>query len=385
MINDSDKYGDKGGLSASVSHLQGFSRDLDDIRDTFSSNNAILLADLRMSNNSGSLLESTAKSLDTFLTQISTEHAQVSTELMGIASTLQLGTRQYVDTDQSTAASISRKSVAFEESAGTAVDRTTESIRFNGLQLPTIPAGDLPPLTTRSMVKWGIELLEPLDSELKRAIDLRPAADFLKHLDTDWEVLQQVGQCITSLGVNQYVAAQNLLGGSRWLKHTWNGDASDSFSSRANASGSGWDARSLDLDHIGKTLQSGGICLERMVKNQVIYLADALYEPIQHVGLTFPRAVWARTIGQPMPASTHTEITTDIDQLKRSLEARNAEMIDMVSRIDRALASTPGDTNIFFDSSQFEIPGIVDTLPGTRRYGFGGITWLELDVQPPSR
>ncbi|MBY8859929.1 hypothetical protein K7711_25900 [Nocardia sp. CA2R105] len=231
--------------------------------------------------------------------------------------------------------------------------------------------------TVRQVVTASIEALTPYDEPVSRAIGIKPVADYLSPLSADWEALRSVGKQIGVLGVNDYVASQNLSNGAGWLQKSWSGEASSAFGTTATAFRQSLADRSEDLDAVAKIVENGGLLLERLVYNQAMDLADTITKSMHYLNFTLPLGVWAQLGGGHLREPMQSEVSSAVDALKKSAAARHDAISATIERISGAVNYQPGRAAPTYNPSEFELPAKVTVDLGASRYGYGNSVWFE--------
>ncbi|MFD4351500.1 hypothetical protein ACFWPX_03025 [Nocardia sp. NPDC058518] len=373
-------------FAVQVASLDGFGLDLQELGTNFSSNATRMLSELSIPSGSTGLITSLTSSLETFQTTLSTSHQQDLTSLSSYRTNLATASRQFQGTDNASAQAISTLSASTTDNLAVAgVSNTFEgATRFTGLQLPTLPAIEDGQLTVRQVVESAVESLTHFDDPLNRAIGIKPAADYLAPLAADWETLETLGGRIRQLGINDFVASENLSSGVRWLQGSWTGSAGEAFAASASSLAQTVSARSTDLDIISKIVVNGGTCLERLVYNQAMGWSSGLSQPMSFLGFTLPLGAWAQLIDRPMNASNKSQIVSAVDTLRAASDARRDAITTMIGNITRALEYTPGRTTPTYSATEYEVPDKVIVDIGVTRYGFGNNAWWESSIASPA-
>jgi len=227
------------------------------------------------------------------------------------------------------------------------------------------------------VVLSAIDLIAIYDERLAEAAGVEPAVDFLTPLIADWEALQAVGRRIGLLGINDYVASENLTGGARWLLTSWSGEATQAFGAGVGSLGQSLSGRSLDFEAVSKIVENGGTYLERLVYNQAAELCGGVLQPMTFLGATFPLGGWAPFVNRPIRDTIKSQISAAVDALLAAARTRQEAIRAMVDRLSRALDYVPGRPVPSFTAGDFEVPekAVIDL--GSRRYGYGDNIWWE--------
>ncbi|WP_067463960.1 hypothetical protein [Nocardia amamiensis] len=369
-------------FTVDLSSLAGFELDLQDVGTNFSSNASRLLSAVSLPTGSTGLMATLTSSLEKFHSAISTAQQRDLAALGTLGTNLATAGTRYLASDDNSANALSAASANTFGDKG-APDRSADSLgasRFSGLQLPSLPEVQENQYAVRQVVTAGIELISPYDEPLSRTIGIKPAADYLSPLVADWEALQAIGKRIGLLGINDYVASENLVGGSTWLQRNWSGDAAQAFGAMAGGLGQSVAGRSSDLDAVSKIVENGAACLERLVYNQAMGLSGGLAQSMKFLGFTLPLGVWAQLIDKPMQGSMRAEIISAVDTLKKSADSRQNAMTTIIERFSQTLDYTPGRAIPSLDASEFELPEKVVVDLGVMRYGFGNNVWWESSI-----
>ncbi|MEV6278547.1 hypothetical protein [Nocardia sp. NPDC051832] len=362
-------------FTVQLGNLTGFRLDLQDIGTNFSSNASRMLSDMSIPSGSIGLLSTLTPSFEKLQSTLSSSHRQDLAGLSTFDTDLATAITRYQASDDASAKAISTLTPG--ETVNISGDPGAIS-RFGGLQSPTLSAVDENQFSVRQVVDGSIELISPYDEKLSAAIGVKPAADYLTPLAADWETLQALGKRIYQLGINDFVASENLSGGLQWLQTSWTGTAAEAFATSASSLGQAIAARSDDLDAVSKIVQTGGAYLERLVYNQAMGLSSALTQPMTFIDITLPLSHWAMIVNGPMRESFRTEITAGIDAMKKSANARRDAITTAVGRISQALDYFPERARP--NASEFEIPDKVAADLGAIRYGLDNKVWWETSI-----
>jgi hypothetical protein len=372
-------------FAVQVASLDGFGLDLQDLGTNFSSNASRMLSEVSLPSGTTGLLATLTSSFQNFQTTLAVSHQQDLTSLSSYSTNLSTASRQFQGHDSASAHAIS--TLAASTTNDQAVNGATGGggvTRFAGLQLPTLPAIEDGQFTVRQVVDSAIELLTHFDDPMSRAIGIKPTADYLVPLAADWETLETVGSRIRQLGINDFVASENLSSGIRWLQSSWSGSASESFATTATALGQAISTRSTDLDVVAKIVTNGVACLERLVYNQAMGWSSGLTQPMSLLGFTLPLGAWAQLIDRPMSESNKSQIVAAVDALKSASDTRRDAITTMIGKITQALDYTPGRTIPTFSANEYEVPDKVVVDFGAARYGFGNNVWWESSIASPA-
>lgn len=271
-------------FTVQVASLDGFGLDLQDLGSNFSSNASRLLSEISLPSGTTGLLASLTSSFECFQGTLATSHKQDLTNLSSHSDSLSVASREFQGTDDASAQAISSLSASTTNdlaNGGASGSGGGGVTRFTGLQLPTLATIEDGQFTLRQVVDSAIELLTHFDDPLSRAIGIKPTADYLVPLAADWETLDTLGSRIRQLGINDFVASENLSSGVRWLQGSWSGHTSGSFATSANALAQAISTRSTDLDVVAKIVTNGGACLERLVYNQAMGWSSGLSQSMR--------------------------------------------------------------------------------------------------------
>ncbi|WP_280399419.1 hypothetical protein [Nocardia carnea] len=365
-------------LAVDLSALAGFRLDIGDIGTTFSTNSTRTLDGLTLPAGSSGLLATVTPVLTDFRTAFGGLCGQDRTTLDAYATALADNATRYQATDGSTGQTLARTGQQLAGSTGTTVEGSDGGVtRFTGLALSVATIENEPPYVIARTLTSVVETIGPYDDVLGSVIGMKPAADYLTPLIGDWEALQGIGIRIRSLGINDYVTAQNLINGTSWLQQFWTGDAARAFAHTTTQFAQAVDTRSLDLDIVAKIVENAGRALERRVYNLALSLAAAVVTPMTFHNLTLPLASWAGLVDKPIDESTRSEVIAAVDDLKRTAESGKNAVTTLIDHITRALNYRPGQAAPTYNSTDFDIPDKVTVDLGTHRYGFGGNTWWE--------
>ncbi|WP_406232121.1 hypothetical protein [Nocardia sp. NBC_01009] len=361
--------------------VAGFRLDLQDLGTNFSSNASRMLSAMSVPSGTTGLMATLGSAFERLQGTLSSSHQRDLASLNTFSANLATAGTQYQASDSATTKAIS--TLAAGETAGVSGALGVVS-RFAGLQLPSLSAVEESQFTVRQVVEVGVELVAPYDEKLSAAIGMKPAADYLTPLAADWEALQTLGKRIYQLGINDFVASENLSGGLRWLQGSWSGSAAQAFAASAGNLGQAIAIRSADLDEVSKIVQNGGVYLERLVYNQAVELTSALAQPMSFLDITLPLSGWAQLVNQPMRDTIKTEIVAAVDAMKKSVDARRDAITTGLGTISQALDYSPGRAGPTFNAIEFEIPDKVIVDLGARRYGFGNNIWWESNIASAS-
>ncbi|WP_446223464.1 hypothetical protein ACTWPB_27995 [Nocardia sp. IBHARD005] len=373
-------------FTVQVASLDGFGLDLQDLGTNFSSNASRLLSEVSLPSGTSGLLASLTSSFENLQSTLTTSYQQDLTNISSYGTSLSSASRQFKGTDDASAQAISTIStsttndLAISGSSGGAGGVT----RFAGLQLPTLPAIEDGQFTVRKVVDSAIELITHFDEPLSRAIGIKPAAEYLVPLASDWETLETLGSRIRQLGINDFVASENLSSGLRWLQGSWSGNTAESFATSASALGQAISMRSSDLDVVAQILTNGGACLQRLVYNQAMGWSSGLSQSMSFLGFTLPLGAWAQLIDRPMSDSNKSQIVSAVDVLRSAADARRDAITSMIGKLTQALDYTPGRTLPTFSANEYEVPDKVVVDFGASRYGFGNNVWWESSIASPA-
>ncbi|WP_328406285.1 hypothetical protein [Nocardia sp. NBC_00403] len=367
-----------------VANLAGFELDLRDLGTTLASNTARLLPAVALPTGAAGLIATLAPSFEKFRNAISAAQQTDLATVGTLGENLATAATKYRTTDDTSANALSVASVNAFGDTGVS-GRSGDGVkRFSGLQLPTLSDVQEEQYTVRQVVTTAIEHISGYDEALSAAIGMKPAADYLTPLVADWEALQAVGKRIGLLGINDYVASENVGAGTRWLQSSWSGDASQAFGTSASTLGQSVAERGTDLDVVAKIVENAGACLERLVYNQAMGLAGGLAQSMSFLGFRLPLGDWAQLVEQPIRASMKSEIAAAVDALRKSADARKDAITTIVERISQAMDYVPGREIPSFDASEFEVPEKAVVDMGVVRYGFGDNVWWENSIASAS-
>ncbi|MFC4376935.1 hypothetical protein ACFO5K_22870 [Nocardia halotolerans] len=372
-------------FAVQVASLDGFGLDLQDLGTNFSSNASRILSEVSLPSGTTGLLATLTSSFETFQATLATSHQQDLTSLSSYSTSLSTAARQFQGTDDTSAHAISTLAASTtNDQAANGASGGAGVTRFAGLQLPTLPAVEDGQFTVRKVVDSAIELLSHFDDPLSRAIGIKPTADYLVPLASDWETLETLGSRIRQLGINDFLASQNLANGVQWLQGSWSGNTSESFATSASALGNAISTRSTDLDIVAKIVTNGGACLERLVYNQAMGWSSGLSQSMSFLDFTLPLGAWAQLIDRPMNDAYKSQIVSAVDALKAASDARRDAITTMTGKITQALDYTPGQSVPTFSATEYEVPDKVVVDFGVSRYGFGNNVWWESSIASPS-
>ncbi|WP_433714865.1 hypothetical protein ACQP2U_12925 [Nocardia sp. CA-084685] len=364
-------------FSVDLPSIAGFALDLQDLVTNFSSNASTQLSRLVLPSGTTGLLATLTSALDGFHNALSGAHQRDVTTLNALVTDLSTAKSGYRATDEAYADSISAGTSDVTGDAGTS-GRSGDPqgvTRYSGLQLPNLPHVEDGTYTIRRVVTAAIDLISAYDEPWSQVVGIKPAADYLSSLVSDWEALQAIGKRIGLLGINDYVTSQNISGGTTWLRRVWTGGAAQSFESRAGGLGRSVDERSNGVETVSKIVENGGALLERLVYNQAIGISGAITKPINALGFTMPLGVWALRINDPMNETLRSQITSAVDSLKQTAESMKNAITTTVGRISQALNYFPGQAGPNYNATDFDIPAKVVVDMGSVKYGFGNNVW----------
>lgn len=366
-------------VTVDLAGLAGFGLDLTDMGANFISNGSRFLSGTVLPAGTTGLMATLTPSFEKFQTAISTAQRTDLTTVETLRTNLSSTAATYQTTDGATANAVSTASNGLPGVSGAADSAGPEQgvNRFSGLQLPSFP--DVPEIkyAVRQVVTAAIDQIQVYDDDFSAAIGLKPVADYLAPLVADWEALQAIGQRIGWLGINDYVASENLVNGARWLQSSWTGDAAQAFGVGTGTAARTMADRSVDLDAVAKIVENGALVLDRLVFNQAVGLSDLVLKSISHQEASFPLGVWASLVDNPMPESLRTEIRSALDGLRSAAESRHTTITTMLERISGAVDYAPGRKAPVYNPVDFEVPEKVVVDPGVAKYGFGDNVWWE--------
>src|SRR5262249_13359129 len=150
------------------------------------------------------------------------------TTMDGLAANLSTAATAYKSTDQANATAIGAVASTATGAPATGVTR------FGGVQRPDLPEVADAAYTLRQTVTTAGTRLAPYDAPLSVALGGKPTEVYLTPLLADWEAIAVVGRRIGMLGINDYVAAQNIVNGTNWLNSEWSGNAAQAFTASAS-------------------------------------------------------------------------------------------------------------------------------------------------------
>ncbi|MEV6138454.1 hypothetical protein AB0L63_20810 [Nocardia sp. NPDC051990] len=369
-------------FSVDLPSIAGFALDLQDLVTNFSSNASTQLSGLELPSGTTGLLATLTSALDGFHNTLSGAHQRDVSAVNTLVTDLSTAKSDYQATDGAYADSISAgTSNVTGDAATSARSGDPQGVtRYSSLQLPDLPHVEDGTYTVRQVVTSAIELISAYDDPWSQVVGIKPAADYLNPLVSDWESLQAIGKRIRFLGINDYVTSQNISGGTTWLRSAWTGSAAQSFGSSAGSLGRSVDERSNGVETVSKIVENGGTLLERLVYNQAIGIAGAITRPINALGFTMPVGVWALRINDPMNESIRSEITSAVDSLKQTAESTKNAITTTVGRISQALNYSPGQAAPTYNATDFDIPAKVVVDMGSVKYGFGNNAWWEHSI-----
>lgn len=363
-------------VTVDLAGLAGFELDLRDMGAGLVSNAARYLPVTALPAGTSGLMGTLATPLEKFRSTVSTALQADRTAIDTFGTNLATAALGYRSTDDGTANAASAATASLGTSGVPASGEQGVS-RFGGLQLPSLP--DVPELQNaiRQVVTSAVAQIQVYDDAFTTVIGKRPAADYLTPLVADWEALQAIGQRISWIGINDYVTSENLVNGTRWLQSSWTGEAARAFGNSTGALAQSIAGRSTDLDAVARIVENGGIVLERLVYNQAVGLSASILQTITHKQASFPLGVWATLIGNPMPESLRTQISSALDELRNTAETRHTAITTMIGNISAAVEYSPGRSAAVYNPSAFEVPEKVVVDPGVAKYGFGDNVWWQ--------
>ncbi|MGI5220411.1 hypothetical protein [Nocardia sp. CA-290969] len=364
-------------VTVDLASLAGFELDLRDMGASFVSNASRYLPLIALPAGTSGLMGTLATPLETFRSTVSTAVQAERTAIDTFGTNLATAATGYRSTDDTTSNAVSAATAPLGASGAPAPSGEQGVNRFGGLQLPSLP--DVPETETaiRQTVSSAIAQIQVYDDAFAAVIGKRPAADYLTPLVADWEALQTIGQRISWIGINDYVTSENLVNGTRWLQSSWTGEASQAFGNSTGGLAQAIGSRSADLDAVSKIVENGGIVLERLAYNQAAGLSAMILRTITHKQASFPLGVWASLIGNPMPESLRSEITSALDELRNTAESRHTAITAMAGTLSGAVEYSPGRSAPVYNPSAFEVPEKVVADPGVAKYGFGDNVWWQ--------
>lgn len=366
------------GLSVEAARLSGFRLDLLDVGANFSSNASRLMPEIRLPEGSSGLLAELAPPLARFNTSVEAGQRADVTSIQGLGDGLSTAASGFQTTDQENANDLADAGGGQTRPPGQSAD--IEPVRFTALQLPVLTDTETVQYSVRQTVTAAIDSISCYDASIMAAVGVKPAADYLSPLEADWESLQAVGKQVRLLGINDYVASENLSGGTRWLRTDWSGDAAVAFESSAGASSKSLTERSDDMEAVGQILEAAAALLERLVYNQAMELSGGLAASITLLDFTFPLGVWARALAEPIEESLRSKISSELDALIAAARSRQDQIRTAIGRVSQALEYTPGRVAPTFSSSDFIAPARAVADMGVRRYGYSNNVWWENSI-----
>ncbi|MQY21415.1 hypothetical protein NRB20_45260 [Nocardia sp. RB20] len=347
--------------------------DLNDIGEHFLSNASRISAAVSLPGNTSGLLATLTPSFLNFQDRVSSLGRDNHGRIVTFGTKLGDARHTFQREDDSSATEISAVSPFTTAEYRTPAD----SIRFGDMHLPELPDIQTSSRTTKKAVVGAHDIVSIFDDGLNQSIGIKPAARYLAPLADDWEHVQTIGKRIRQLGINDSFTSDNLSGGSQWLTSKWSGTAADSYTTAMHTLHSGISQRGTDMEIIGKTLEKGGECLERLVHNQAAAVTTGLMQPLNILGITLPVGVWALIADRPMRGSYKSQITTAVDTVRNDAEARSNSITNIMDRIHTALAYEPGTPIAEPTGALFVPQEKVAVDYGTIRYGFGNNVWWE--------
>ncbi|GEM29982.1 hypothetical protein NN3_09890 [Nocardia neocaledoniensis NBRC 108232] len=368
-------------LTVALSKLTGFTLDLQDIGANFTENAGRLLPGLVLPAGTSGQLAQLSLPIQQLQATLSGDHQKDTSALGTLGSGLGTSATAYQNSDEQHAVSLNQAGASLTDGQSVAATGSAVDIRrFTGLQELSLQNVEEAQYTVRQAVTGCIELLTSYDEPLGRTIGIKPIAEYLAPVEADWEALRGVGKRIGLLGINDFAHSQNLFAGIGWIQADWIGAAATSFAATATALGQSLDTRSIDLDAVSKIVENGALLLERLVYNQAADLAGSLTKRMTFANFTLPLASWAQLIDQPMDESAKSQITSAVDELKKSVATRQDAITTTIQRISGALGYESGRAAPVYNASEFELPEKVIIDTGTIRYGYGDNVWFELAV-----
>ncbi|RJO77123.1 hypothetical protein D5S18_13240 [Nocardia panacis] len=365
-------------LSVDLASVNGFSLDLRDLAANFSSNGSNQLSGLLLPHGASGLAATLNPALERLHGTLSSAQQRDIDIVNNLLTGLSTVADTYRATDDANANSLAAQTAALQGNAEISGGSAPAGItRYSGLQLPTLPTVEDERFVIRQVVTSAIDLISAYDDPWSRVIGIKPAADYLTQLVSDWEALRAIGKRIGFLGINDFVTAQNLSGGTGWLRAVWTGSAAESFGSTAGGLAQSVGARSNGLEAVAKIVEKGGALLERLVYNQAIGISGAITKPIEALGFTMPLGVWALRLKDPMDGSAKAQIQSAVDSLRQTAESTKTAITTTIDQISKALDYSPGQAAPTNGAADFEIPAKVVVDMGTLRYGFGNNVWFE--------
>lgn len=364
-------------VTVDLASLAGFELDLRDMGASFVSNTSRYLPAITLPAHASGLMSTLAAPLDRLRSAVSTALHAERTTIDTFGTELVTAASGYRSSDDATSNALSTSTAPLGTSGAPAPSGDRGVNRFGGLQVPSLPDVPEPAYAVRQVVSSAIAQIQVYDDAFAAVSGKKPAADYLTPLVADWEALQAIGQRISWIGINDYVTSENLVNGTRWLQSSWTGEASQAFGNSTGALAQSIAGRSTDLDAVAKIVENGGLVLERLVHNQAVGLSATILQTITHKQASFPLGVWATLIGNPMPDSLRTQITTALDELRNTAESRHTAITTLVATLSAALEYGPGRSAPVYNPSAFEVPEKVVADPGVAKYGFGDNVWWQ--------
>ncbi|WP_316573261.1 type VII secretion target [Nocardia canadensis] len=361
-------------LSVESTQLNGFRLDLQDIGSNFSANASRLMPEIRLPEGVAGLLAEVSPPLERFHVAVEAAQRTDQTAIQDLADNLSTAATSYQATDQNNAYALA--SVGGDSRSGDQLG-TGDSVRYPSLQLPALTNTDSVTYSVRQTVTSAIESISCYDAAIMAAVGVQPAADLLKPLEADWESLKTAGKLVRLIGINDYVASQNLSGGATWLRSSWSGNAAQAFEASSSTTAMTLTNRSDDMEAVCQIVEAAATLLERLVHNQATELSGGLAKSITLLDFTFPLGVWAQALAEPIQESYRSTISSELDVLIAAARARQDQIRDAIGKVSQALEYTSGRVPPAFAPDDFTAPGWAIADMGTRRYGYSDNVWWE--------
>ncbi|MGC4990551.1 hypothetical protein [Nocardia salmonicida] len=361
-------------LSVEAARLSGFRLDLLDVGANLSSNASRLMPEIRLPDGTSGLLAELAPPLARFHSSVEAGQRADLTAIQALADGLSTAASGYQTTDQENAndlADVGGQARPVGQSAD------VEPVRYTSLQLPVLTNTEPVQYSVRQAVTAAIDSISCYDDAIMAAVGVKPAADYLTPLEADWESLKAAGKQVRLLGINDYVASENLSGGTRWLRTDWSGDAAQAFETSASASSKSLSERSNDMEAVGQIIEAAAALLERLVCNQAAELSGGLATSITLLDFTFPLGIWAQALAEPIEESLRSKISSELNTLLSAAKSRQDQIRTAIGQVSQALEYSPGRVTPVFSSSDFIAPARAVSDMGTRRYGYSNNIWWE--------
>lgn len=360
------------GFAVDLGRVTGLGSDLADLADSVRSSTARITHALVLPTGTAGLLSTIDGPLRRFSAQVSEARGKDQHSLRSFGADLAAASQDY--DRQETLGTAALTAIGGRSAAGTT---SPAAVRFPALELPSVLDVESPALSVREAVEAAAQRLAPYEDRLGETIGIRPVADFLTPISSDWEQLGAIGASIRQLGTTDESLAGNVRGGVDWISNYWSGPAAQAFSAAAMGVRATAADRATQMDRVATVVEQGGQCLVRLVRNQATGLAADVLRPMTFYGLTLPLGVWGRLAGLPISADISGQIQSRIDEMKQAAQTRHNQVQAIVGHVQDTLNYLPGASPARQDEALLRPPSAVVDDSGATQYGFGPNIWWE--------